>query len=55
MIEKILNKIHEKQDGLMDDQGNFASAKNEGAYHALCDLEAYVESLAKEPVSENLK
>lgn len=53
--EKILKKIHDEMDGLMDAQGNFEYPEHEGAYHALCNLEAYIDSLPEEPVSEDLK
>jgi len=35
----------------MDAQGNFEYPEHEGAYHILCNLDAYIDSLQEEPVS----
>ena len=35
----------------MDAQGNFEYPEHEGAYHILCNLDTYIDSLQKEPVS----
>ncbi len=52
--DKILKKIHDEKEGLMDAQGNFGYPEHEGAFHVLCNLEAYIDSLPKEQVSEDL-
>ena len=54
-IQKIKDWISKEQDGLMDAQGNFEFPEHEGAYHILCNLDAYIHSLQKEPVSECLE
>ena len=53
--ERIKQWISREQDGLMDAQGNFASREDEGAYHILCSLDNYIDSMNKEPVSEDLE
>lgn len=50
-VQKIKEWICKEQDGLMDAQGNFEYPEHEGAYHILCNLDAYVDSLQNEPVS----
>ena len=39
----------------MDANGNFDYPEHEGAYHILCNLDAYIDSMQKEPVSEELE
>ena len=53
-VQKIKEWISKEQDGLMDTQGNFEYPEHEGAYHTLCNLDAYIDSLQKEHVSEDL-
>ena len=53
-VQKIKEWICKEQEGLMDAQGNFEYPEHEGAYHILCDLDAYIDSLQEEPVSEDL-
>ena len=50
-VKKIKDWISKEQDGLMDAQGNFEFPEHEGAYHILCNLDAYIDSLQEEPVS----
>ena len=47
--QKIKDWISKEQDGLMDAQGNFEYPEHEGAYHILCNLDAYIDSLQEEP------
>lgn len=54
-VQKIKEWISKEQDGLMNAQGNFEYPEHEGAYHILCNLDAYIDSLQEEPVSEELK
>ena len=54
-IQKIREWISKEQDGLMDAQGNFEYPEHEGAYHILCNLDAYIDSLQEEPVSKDLE
>ena len=54
-VQKIKEWISKEQDGLMDAQGNFEYPEHEGAYHILCNLDAYIDSLQEEPVSEDLE
>ena len=54
-VEKIKDWISKTQDGLMDTQGNFGYPEHEGAYHILCNLDAYINSLEEEPVSNDLE
>ena len=49
-VQKIKDWISKEQDGLMDAQGNFEYPEHEGAYHILCNLDAYIDSLQEEPV-----
>ena len=51
-VQKIKNWISKEQDGLIDAQGNFEYPEHEGAYHILCNLDTYIDSLQEEPVSE---
>jgi hypothetical protein len=51
-VQKIKEWISKEQDGLMDAQGNFEYPEHEGAYHILCNLDTYIDSLQEEPVSE---
>ncbi len=53
-LQEIKDWISKEQDGLMDAQGNFEFPEHEGAYHILCNLDAYIDSLQEEPVSEDL-
>lgn len=53
-VQKIKEWISKEQDGLMDAQGNFEYPEHEGAYHILCSLDAYIDSLQEEPVCELL-
>ena len=53
-VQKIKDWISKEQDGLMDANGNFEYAEHEGAYHILCNLDTYIDSLQEEPVSEDL-
>ena len=53
-VQKIKDWIRKEKDGLMDAQGNFEYQEHEGAYHILCNLESYIDSLQEEPVSEFL-
>lgn len=48
-VQKIKEWINKKQEGLMDTQGNFEYPEHKGAYHILCNLDAYIDSLQKEP------
>lgn len=48
-VQKIKEWISNEQDGLMDAQGNFEYPEHEGAYHILCNLDAYIDSLQEEP------
>jgi hypothetical protein len=48
-VQKIKDWISKKQDGLMDAQGNFEYPEHEGAYHILCNLDTYIDSLQEEP------
>ena len=54
-VQKIKDWISKEQDGLMDTQGNFEYPEHEGAYHILCNLDSYIDSLQEEPVSEELE
>ncbi len=54
-VQKIKEWISKTQDGLMDAQGNFEYPEHEGAYHILCNLDAYIDSLQEEPISEDLE
>ena len=54
-VQKIKDWISKEQDGLMDAQGNFEYPEHEGAYHILCNLDAYIDSLQEEPVSEDFE
>ena len=54
-VQKIKEWISKTQDGLMDANGNFGYPEHEGAYHILCNLDAYIDSLQEEPVSEDLE
>lgn len=48
-VHKIKEWISKTQDGLMDANGNFEYPEHEGAYHILCNLDAYIDSLQEEP------
>jgi hypothetical protein len=48
-VQKIKDWISKEQDGLMDAQGNFEYPEHEGAYHILCNLDTYIDSLQEEP------
>ena len=50
---KILAYIDREQEGLMDANGNFEYPEHEGAYHILCNLDTYIDSLQEEPVSKD--
>jgi hypothetical protein len=52
-VQKIKEWISKEQEGLMDAQGNFESLEHEGAYHILCNLDAYIDSLQEDTVSED--
>lgn len=54
-VQKIKEWISKEQNGLMDAQGNFEYPEHEGAYNILCNLDAYIDSLQEEPVSEDLE
>lgn len=54
-VQKIKEWISKTQDGFMDAQGNFEYPEHEGAYNILCNLDAYIDSLQGEPVSEELE
>jgi hypothetical protein len=54
-VERIKAWISKEQDGLMDANGNFGYPERKGAYHILCNLDAYIDSLQEEPVSGKLK
>ena len=54
-VHKIKDWISKEQDGLMDAQGNFEYPEHEGAYHILCNLDAYIDSLQEEPVNDDLR
>ena len=54
-VQKIKDWISKEQDGLMDAQGNFEYPEHEGAYHILCNLDTYIDSLQEEPASEDLE
>lgn len=51
-VQKIKEWISKEKDGLMDANGNFEYPEHEGAYHILCNLDAYIDSTQKEPVSK---
>lgn len=48
-VQRIKEWISKTQDGLMDANGNFGYLEHEGAYHILCNLNAYIDSLQEEP------
>lgn len=48
-VQKIKDWISKEQEGLMDAKGNFEYPEHEGAYHILCNLDAYIDSLQEEP------
>ena len=54
-VQKIKDWISKEQDGLMDANGNFEYLEHEGAYHILCNLDAYIDSMQEEPVSDDLE
>ena len=54
-VQKIKDWISKEQDGLMDAQGNFEYPEHEGAYHILCNLDTYIDSLQEEPVSDDFE
>lgn len=49
--EKIRAEIERLQDGLMDAQGRFRTNAAESAYHILCHLENFINSMQVEPTS----
>ena len=50
-VQKIKEWISKQQDGLMDVNGNFEYPEHEGAYHILCNLDTYIDSMQEEPVN----
>ena len=54
-VQKIKEWIGKEQDGLIDANGNFEYPEHEGAYNILCNLDAYIDSMQEEPVSEDLE
>jgi len=50
-VQKIKEWISKEQDGLMDAQGNFEYPEHEGAYHILCNLDTYIDSMQEVPVN----
>ena len=54
-VQKIKDWISKEQDGLMDSQGNFEYPEHEGAYHILCNLDTYIDSLQEEHVSDDFE
>lgn len=52
-VQKIKEWISKTQDGLMDTNGNFEYPEHEGAYHILCNLDTFIDSLQEKPVSED--
>ena len=52
-VQKIKEWISKEQDGLMDANGNFDYPEHDGAYNILCNLDAYIDSLQEESVSED--
>ena len=54
-VQKIKEWISKEQDGLMDAQGNFEYPEHEGAYHILCNLDAYIDSLQEKPKLEGVE
>ena len=54
-VQKIKDWISKEQDGLMDAQGNFEYPEHEGAYHILCNLDTYIDSLQEEHVSDDFE
>ena len=50
-VQKIKEWISKEQDGLIDAQGNFEYPEHERAYHILCNLDAYIDSMQEESVS----
>ncbi len=56
LIDKdaILAEIDRIENGLMDAQGNFAYREDEGAYHTLCSLENFINSLEEKEVDLGL-
>jgi hypothetical protein len=53
--EIIRAEIERLQDGLMDAKGRFCTNAAESAYHILCHLENFIDSMQEEPVSEDLE
>ena len=55
LIEKsaLVAEIDRIENGLMDAQGNFAYREDEGAYHTLCSLENFINSLEVKEVDLN--
>ena len=54
-VQKIKEWISKEQDGLMDAQGNFEYPEHEGAYHILCNLDTFIDSLQEEPKTDWLR
>ena len=54
-VHKIKDWISNEQEGLMDANGNFEYPEHEGAYHILCSLDTYIDSMQEEPVSNDLE
>ena len=54
-VQKIKEWISKEQEGLMDANGNFEYPEHEGAYHILCNLDTYIDSLQEESVSEDME
>lgn len=54
-IQKIKDWISCQQDSLIDANGNFQHSEDEAVYYTLCNLDAYIDFLQEEPVSEGLE
>ena len=50
-IDLVRAEIERLQDGLMDAQGRFRTNAAESAYHILCYLENFINSMQEEPTS----
>ena len=54
-VQKIKDWISCQQDSLIDANGNFQHSEDEAVYHTLCNLDAYIDFIQEEPVSEELE
>ena len=51
-VQKIKKWISCQQDSLIDANGNFQHSEDEAVYHTLGNLDAYIDFLQEEPVSQ---